>query len=174
MYKQVHFVIGVLEVISLLGLSIVSSQEQFDIHKVCFGSFIAFAFIYMCLSIYLFEYCGFDIRRSPVGFTGMKCERKSLHFKWLIVRSSFFMILVMIFFYWYHNTSCKPYVYTVFCLSEYLVVLLNMGFHGCAYYDFYGHSVNLSSVSLRHEPLKHEPDEESQQHLINEADNNFL
>ena len=52
----------------------------------------------------------------------------------------------MIIFYWYHNASCRPYVYTMFCITEYLVVLLNMSFHMCAYLDFYGLSVEVPSV----------------------------
>ena len=130
----------------LLGLTIVSSQEQFDIHKFCFANFILFASVYMCLTIYLFSNCGFDVRSSPLGYIGIKTERRSFQYKQLILKVNLVIIPLMLIFYWYHNASCRPYVYTLFCITEYLVVLLNMGFHMCAYLDFYGLSVEVPSV----------------------------
>ena len=127
--------------------TIVSSQEQFEIHKFCFANFILFASIYMCLTIYLFShYCGFDYRSSPLGYIGVKNEKKSFECKQLILKINLVVIPLMVLFYWYHNASCRPYVYTFFCLTEYAVVLLNMGFHMCAYMDFYGLSVEVPSV----------------------------
>ena len=38
---------------SLLGLSIVSSLENFDIHKICFGTFVICSLIYFALTIRL-------------------------------------------------------------------------------------------------------------------------
>ena len=46
---SVHF----LELVSLLGLSIVSSLENFDIHKICFGTFVICSLIYFALTIRL-------------------------------------------------------------------------------------------------------------------------
>ena len=46
---SVHF----LELVSLLGLSIVSSLENFDIHKICFGTFVVCSLIYFALTIRL-------------------------------------------------------------------------------------------------------------------------
>ena len=126
----------------LLGLTIVSSQEQFDIHKFCFGSFILFASIYMVTTLYLYQYCEFDYRSSPIGTN----HRKSFHLKLLICQIKCVCIALMVFFYWYHNASCRPYVYTFFCMTEYAVVLLNMSFHMCAYLDFHGISVEVPSV----------------------------
>lgn len=101
----------------------------------------------MCLTIYLFSpNCGFDVRASPLGYNGIKTERTSFQYKQLILRVNLVIIPLMIIFYWYHNASCRPYVYTLFCITEYLVVLLNMSFHMCAYLDFYGLSVEVPSV----------------------------
>ena len=50
-----------LELISLLGLSIVSSLENFDIHKVCFVSFGVCSLIYFALSVYLWISSGIHV-----------------------------------------------------------------------------------------------------------------
>ena len=124
----------------LLGLSTVSSKKLFVVHKFCFVSFIASASLYMCLSIFLFsKYCG-NLGYSDIGTNS---ETKSFYIKKRILKGSAITISSMMIFYWYHNAFCQPYVYTLFCVAEYLVVILNMAFHWCAYYDFDGLSVEI-------------------------------
>ena len=144
--KQLQSAVGVIENFSLLGLSIVTSQEQFDIHKVCFTTFMLCASLYQVLTLILFQYCGFNVRASPFGFNGTKDELRSLSFKEIILKANLIIIPLMMFFYWYHNAHCTPYAYSMFCLTEYLVVLLNMGFHMCAYLDFKGISVEIPAI----------------------------
>jgi hypothetical protein len=38
------------------------------------------------------------------------------------------------YFYQRHNRYCEAYVYSMFCLSEYLAIVLNMIFHLCGPY----------------------------------------
>ena len=137
----------------LLGLSLVSSQEQFEVHKFCFTAFILFASLYMCITTYLFSshYSGYNVRSSPLGHLGVQNEVKSYHYKELILKVNAVILILMVLFYWLHNSSCRPYMYTLFALTEYSVVLLNMSFHMCAYLDFYGVCVEVPSVtSLKH------------------------
>ena len=125
----------------LLGLSAVSSKEHFTIHKTCFGLFIGSASVYMCLSTYLFSRkCG------NLGFDDIGIETKSYTAKIRTLKRSATTISSMILFYWYHNAYCQSYAYSLFCVTEYFVVLLNIYFHWCAYYDFQGMSVKIPSV----------------------------
>ncbi len=55
--------------------------------------------------------------------------------------------LLMVYFYWHHNTYCRPYVYSLFCISEYVIVLCNMGFHMTAYYELYNADVGITSLA---------------------------
>ena len=131
-----------MESISLLGLSTISSKQYFLVHKIFFGGFIGFASLYMGSSVYLFSRnCG------QLGYDG-KNGRKTASYKKkiLTVKRSGLMILLMLLFYWYHNAYCQPYAYSLFCISEYIVVLLNLDFHWCAVYDFKDISVQIHSV----------------------------
>ena len=132
---------GFMEGISLLGLSTISSKQHFLIHKTFFGGFIGSASLYMGLSTYLFsKNCG------QLGYND-KSERKTISYQKKIrtVKRSGIMILLMLLFYWYHNAYCRPYAYTMFCISEYIVVLLNLNFHWCSFYDFKDISVTIHS-----------------------------
>ena len=57
----------------------------------------------------------------------------------------------MFFLYYVHNEYCPPYVYSLFCLSEYAFVLTNMAYHMTAYYDFFASEVVVtqSEVTIR-------------------------
>ena len=99
----------------LLGLSLVSSQEQFEVHKFCFTAFILFASLYMCITTYLFNshYSGYNVRSSPLGHLGVQNEVKSYHYKELILKVNAVILILMVLFYWLHNSSCRPYMYNI-------------------------------------------------------------
>jgi len=151
---RLNFCLAVTEILALLGLSIVSSQEQFDIHKVCFGTFLATAFCYMGTSYYLYTCCGFKPQNSH--------ELTSLQLKKIILSINVLLIPLLMFFYHRHNEYCEPYIYSWFCICEYLIVILNMVFHFLAYKDFRDlvlvipSVTHLSAGSSHYAPLKEE------------------
>ncbi len=53
--------------------------------------------------------------------------------------------VLMVYFYWRHNTYCEPYVYSFFCILEYTIVLCNMGFHVSVFYDLQFAEVSVSN-----------------------------
>ena len=70
-------------------------------------------------------------------------EIKSLHYKRTILKANIIAIPLLVFFYWRHNEFCEPYVYTLFCLTEYAIVLMNVAYHFSSYYLLYGISVQI-------------------------------
>ena len=148
--------LNVIENFSLLGLSLVTSQDRFEIHKTCFGAFLICSFCYMCLSYYLFTRCGF----SPQN----RQEVVSIKYKKGVLILYLFVIPLMLLSYYRHNEYCEPYVYSYFCIFEYTLVLANMAYHMTAYYDLQTVNVVLPSkdissapsnpISAGYEPLK--------------------
>ena len=47
----------------------------------------------------------------------------------VIASLSVICVALIAFFYYRHNRYCEAYVYSLFCLSEYLSIILNMAFH---------------------------------------------
>ena len=68
---------------------------------------------------------------------------KSSKVKSLMKNINLISIGLAIFFYYKHNWFCEPGVYTLFALSEYVVVLTNIAFHFTAYYDFNDYDIIL-------------------------------
>ena len=126
-----------LELISLLGLTIVSSLENFDIHKVCFVSFGVCSLIYFSLTVYLWTHAGLNLETNE--------EINSLRIKKRVLKVYFILGLCMSYFYWWHNEYCTPYVYSFFCICEYVIVVANMYFHATARHDFAYVNLNLPS-----------------------------
>jgi hypothetical protein len=129
-----------LENLSLLVLTIVSSQENFDIHSIAFGTFVATSLLYMSIVVYLVTRCGY----KPDN----RYEKTGLDWKVWLYKAYLFVGFFMVLFYYRHNAYCEPYVYSFFGICEYLLVIFNIAFHGTAYYDFYFSEISVSRSVL--------------------------
>ncbi|XP_018356424.1 PREDICTED: post-GPI attachment to proteins factor 2-like isoform X2 [Trachymyrmex septentrionalis] len=58
-------------------------------------------------------------------------------------------IVIACYFFYRHNKYCEPFVYSMFALSEYGVVLSNMGYHLTAALDFATTRLMISGNKLR-------------------------
>jgi len=132
---RIAFWLAIVEILCLLGLSTAPSQDEFEVHKLCFGAFIATFLGYMVTTLYLLNYCGFKPQNSS--------ELNSLYLKKSILVANFFLVPFLFLFYYLHNEYCKPYIYSYFCMAEYAIVVLNMAYHFMAYLDFKCYLVTL-------------------------------
>lgn len=127
---KLHFGLALAENLALLGISVFTSSENFQIHKFCFGVFILSAFCYMSLSYYLFRY-----KVVRTALTGL--DVTSLEVKKILLTVCLVAIPLLMYFYHRHNQYCEPYVYSFFCMTEYLIVASVIAFHGVGgYLDF--------------------------------------
>jgi hypothetical protein len=51
--------------------------------------------------------------------------------------SNYFCIATAMYLFYRHNTYCEPGVYSLFSMSEYAIVVTNIGYHLTSYYDFH-------------------------------------
>lgn len=114
------FILNLIEVICLLGLAVFGSRTNYAMHARCFTIFLIVASIYMFIGGYSshFRWC-----------------RHTRAIKQIIAWTNLSLTLLAGIFFVRHSSYCEPYVYTMFALSEYLVVLINIYFHFLAYYD---------------------------------------
>jgi len=126
---KLNYLCNVLENICLVGLSFVASTEIFIIHKICFITFLATYMGSLVITAgLLLPRCGYQAKN--------RAEQKSYRYKRFILKASFVCLIAAGYFYYRHNEYCEPYVYSFFGLFEYLVILMNMWYHGLSYYDF--------------------------------------
>lgn len=127
-YSIVHdslfiFILNLVEVSSLIGLTFISSTENHTLHALNFALFII---------------------TGSVGMTSSSnFSYKSRKIKNIMKYINLISIGLAIFFYYKHNWFCEPGIYTLFALSEYVVVLTNIAFHFQAYHDFRDYDIIL-------------------------------
>jgi len=118
----------ILENVSLVTLSYVSSTENYDIHESSFYFFVLFSWLYMIMTCVLF-------RKVHEGQWSEKAE-KSYRYKLSLLLVNFSCLLLVGYLFYRHNTYCEAGVYTLFAAAEYGVVLSNIAFHGSSIIDF--------------------------------------
>lgn len=145
---SVIFLIQTTEVTSLLGLTFVSSSENFHVHEMCFITFMVTALSNMFL-LYLTMKHGTKQRLTVI-------EELSLKYKSMFGLMNISSTFLAVYFYFRHNWYCEPVVYTFFAFFEYIVVVSNMAYHMTAFYDFADHIITVNSCcSLSISPKQH-------------------
>lgn len=126
--------LNTLEILSLLGLALIGSNENYTIHSRCFCIFLLTSLTYMFISSYgsLFLWC-----------------RETLYVKKIIAWSNLCLMTSATYFFLRHNSRCEPFIYSLFALSEYLIVLTNIYFHTLAYYDLSDVHISFTSIKSR-------------------------
>ncbi|CAD5216935.1 unnamed protein product [Bursaphelenchus okinawaensis] len=129
--------VNLAEILFLLMLSSISSGDNYAMHKLSFIGFLVCGFVYMLISIFLFDYSG---RRRTVSV-----GEKSYQYKIFCCGASFISLFFALYFFYRHNTYCEPGIYTFFALAEYGVVIFNILFHSTLYYDFFDRHFSIIS-----------------------------
>ena len=112
--------LNTLEILALLTLSLVPSQDIFVIHATAFSAFLLSSLSSMLVLTYYLH----DGRRTRL--------------KRVTVKLSLLCVIMAAYFYQRHNAQCEPYVYSLFAACEYAVVGLNMVWHTAVIRQFCG------------------------------------
>ncbi|ESO93779.1 hypothetical protein LOTGIDRAFT_203082 [Lottia gigantea] len=119
------------EIVALLGLSYISSSDNFGIHKLFFITFMLCAYVHMVLTMIIF-YWG----RTQNGRQLTYMESKSFKWKKILFGINLGVFLLAMYFYNQHMNYCQNNVYSYFAFCEYIVIFSNIGYHGTAILDF--------------------------------------
>lgn len=124
---------GIIELGSLIGLTLITSHnvDYFYIHQACVGGFLFGGASHMVLSSYIENVCSKKVIRISQK-RSIYYNQKHLFFANWRRRISILVCVdaaLMFYLYYRHNRYCEPYMYSMFCLSEYLVIVLNMIYH---------------------------------------------
>ncbi|XP_017757181.1 PREDICTED: post-GPI attachment to proteins factor 2-like isoform X2 [Eufriesea mexicana] len=130
-----------IENISLVTLSFWTSDENYAFHKLSFITFLITSFIHMLIAYFIMRNCR--------NITKESCEATSLKWKRRTMILNLLCIIFACYFFYRHNKYCEPIVYSMFALSEYGVVLSNMGFHSTAAWDFANSRLMVSGMGFR-------------------------
>ena len=122
---DVALILFVVELCSLLGLSFVASKESYSVHRFAFSSFVVFHLAHAALLVRL---CAEAASAAPEDQKALRWRKRSLA---LFVSG----LASAAYFFYRHNRYCEPGVYSLFSMSEYVVVLSNMGCRCAAYFD---------------------------------------
>lgn len=146
-YKWAQSICGVatvtyaIENISLVTLSFWSSDENYAFHKLSFITFLIMSFIHMLVAYFIMRNCR-NVSKESSESVSLKWKKRSMI-------SNLLSIVFACYFFYRHNKYCEPLVYSMFALSEYGVVLSNMGFHSTAAWDFVNSRVMISGTGFR-------------------------
>jgi post-GPI attachment to proteins factor 2 len=135
-----HFV----ELLGLVGLSVITSDDNFEIHSSCFIIFLLSSIFYMILTILSYmwpRHSIVDLNNNQIKSSGnfhQKLTQREIYSRNLKIStfSIFFLsLLLSLYFYIRHNTHCEAYIYTLFSFFEYLTILSNIFYHSIVVYD---------------------------------------
>ncbi|XP_052828369.1 post-GPI attachment to proteins factor 2 isoform X2 [Octopus bimaculoides] len=117
-------VLHIIENLALLGLTYVASNENHYAHEKFFITFLVSSLFYMLFTIILVKW-----GRTYDGRKMTSRERKSYSTKFSLFAFNISCCFIAAYVYWRHNKYCEPGVFTMFALSEYLIVATNIWFH---------------------------------------------
>ncbi|XP_062519964.1 post-GPI attachment to proteins factor 2-like [Corticium candelabrum] len=129
-YCRLNYVTMILrwtEITALLGLSVISSTENHSAHEKSFILFVVTSYIHMIALLIMLRWS----RRRPLTDQ----EKRSIVVKFTIFVLSLTAMLASAYFFFRHNAYCEPYIYSFYCGLEYVVVALNIAYHGSILMD---------------------------------------
>ncbi|CAG5122532.1 unnamed protein product, partial [Candidula unifasciata] len=100
--SSLAYFLHVVEILALVGLSFVSSTEDYDVHKVCFAIFMLSATLHM-MSVCVLH--GFG--KKAIQFSLSREEKFSLKCKLILFVTNVVFFSAALYFFHRHNTYCE-------------------------------------------------------------------
>lgn len=148
------FVLNLVELFSLAGVTFVSNKENYPLHEKMFTAFIGACSLYMVVALaighmmqsvsgqselasnrpaisHTSSTCTFnsgDRARSLVVLGGQR-GRRQLQLKWLVFTIYSSLVLGLLYNFWKHRFYCEELAFSCFAFCEYCICVCVMVFH---------------------------------------------
>ncbi|XP_063955212.1 post-GPI attachment to proteins factor 2-like [Lytechinus pictus] len=136
---KVCFGCELVENFALIGLTCVSSSENFPIHE---NMFILFQ---VCSMVFMLLMCTVHKLAISSEIPPSRSEKKTLNWLHIYCATNISSFFIAIYFYFRHSSHCETGVYTLFAFFEYIVVLSNIAFHYIVTFNFQERELILGS-----------------------------
>ncbi|VUZ42121.1 unnamed protein product [Hymenolepis diminuta] len=133
------FLLDLTDILSLCGLSIVSTVDNFNVHELFFIVFGISSFLCMALKFYI--HIGL-LRQGLLPDTFKRSLEDKAYFLTLMMLCALFAAK----HYYAHHVLCKPNAFSWFSIAEFGIAFANMGFHGTAIHDFSNLKISASLI----------------------------
>ncbi|XP_070552590.1 post-GPI attachment to proteins factor 2-like [Ptychodera flava] len=141
---KLTFLLQFTEILSLLGLTVVSSSENTSVHE---GFFVTFMVTSLCYMLAMSVQYYLSRNKRWKNFT--KEERKQQYRLVLLFLVNISTFFISIYFFFRHNWYCEPGIYTLYALFEYIVIITNIAFHTAEAHDVIDKEFVFGGVIVR-------------------------
>jgi len=133
-------IIFLTELFSLMTAACVTSRDSFVIHRNAFTSFVAFSCLHMLVRNH------HSSRLLARNYTTLKLVKR----KRILTVIYFTSVILAALTYYVHNTYCKPGMYTLFALTELIIIAVNILYHNIVASDFNDHLIFMQAPDTSH------------------------
>jgi hypothetical protein len=126
-WNRMSLILVVIEDLLLCTLTMISSTDDTMIHSLAFSGFMICAHLH-------FITCLLTNKRARSPFTEDEKRWYRARIVFALIHTATFMLAI--YLYIRHNSYCEPYIYSIFALCEYIVVAMNVCFHGTGLFEW--------------------------------------
>ncbi|XP_006821525.2 acyltransferase PGAP2-like [Saccoglossus kowalevskii] len=141
------FTLQLVEILSLLGLTMVASREYKPAHEIFFVTFIMSSLLYM-IAMNLQYYLSRKKLWNAFTLEEQKHQKRLLGL-FIFNITCFF---VSMYFFYRHNRYCEPGVYSIYALVESIIIVSNITFHVAESAMFTKKEIVFGTESLKSPP----------------------
>jgi len=117
---SINYWLSLTEVGSLIGLTYISSRENYPIHEKCFITFMVASLCHLLLNTSLYRWAGPNMSQM---------EEKSYKKKSVICGVMLLFTAGLVYSFYLHRRYCQQLAFTYFAGCEYMIVLLNIMYY---------------------------------------------
>ncbi|XP_064637466.1 post-GPI attachment to proteins factor 2-like isoform X2 [Lineus longissimus] len=127
---KLNFMLYMIENACLIGVTYISNTDNYPVHEMIFVVFMVSSLCYMLLTSIIYQWSKGPLEKWT------HLEKFSCKCKWYLWIGIMSCTAALLFFFYKHRVLCEPGALSKFAVFEYIIVVMNIGYHGTLYVDF--------------------------------------